>query len=65
MHCMPMSHKVITHANCFIPITQAQYNETEILKNEIKYMFNETIQPPETNGTMFLLGAEFTRGRVC
>ena len=33
-------------------------------------MCNETIQPPETNGTMFLLGpsllgAEFVRGRVC
>ena len=26
-------------------------------------MCNETIQPPETNGTMFLLGAEFVRGR--
>ena len=33
-------------------------------------MCNEKIQPPETNGTMFLLGlsllgAEFVRGRVC
>ena len=28
-------------------------------------MCNETIQPPEKNGTMFLLGAEFVRGRVC
>ena len=38
-------------------------------------MYNETIQPPETNGTIFLLGAEFAgaefvrakfvRGRVC
>ena len=33
-------------------------------------MCNETIQPPETNGTIFLLGpcllgAEFVRGRVC
>ena len=28
-------------------------------------MCNETIQPPETNGTMFLLEAEFVRGRVC
>ena len=33
-------------------------------------MFNETIQPPETNGAIFLLGpsllgAEFVRGRVC
>ena len=33
-------------------------------------MCNETIQPPETNGTMFLLGpsllgAEFVRCRVC
>ena len=26
-------------------------------------MYNETIQPPETNGTIFLLGAEFVRGR--
>ena len=26
-------------------------------------MYNETIQPPETNGTIFLLGAEFARGR--
>ena len=24
MHCLPMSHKVITQANCFIPITHAQ-----------------------------------------
>ena len=37
------------------------HNENEILKN----VCNETIQPPETNGTMFLLGAEFARGRVC
>ena len=33
-------------------------------------MCNETIQPPETNGTIIywgpsLLGAEFVRGRVC
>ena len=33
-------------------------------------MYNETIQPPETNDTMFLfgpslLGAEFVRGGVC
>ena len=28
-------------------------------------MCNEKIQPPETNGTMFLLGAEFAGGRVC
>ena len=33
-------------------------------------MWNETIQPPETNGTLFLLGAEFARaefvrGQVC
>ena len=39
-------------------------------------MYNETIQPPETNGTIFLLGggggggasllgAQFVRGRVC
>ena len=33
-------------------------------------MCNETIQPPETNGTMFLLrpsllGVEFVWGRVC
>ena len=41
------------------------HNESEILKNEIKYMCKETIQPPETNYTMFLLGAEFARGRVC
>ena len=39
-------------------------------KNEIKYMCNETSQPPETNGTMFQLGLsllepEFVRGRVC
>ena len=27
-------------------------------------MYNETIQPPETNGTMFWLGAELARGRV-
>ena len=45
-------------------------NEYEILRNEIKHMCNETIQPPETNGTMFqlgpsLLGAKFVRGRVC
>ena len=24
MHCLPMSHKVITPTNCFIPITHAQ-----------------------------------------
>ena len=42
------------------------HDENDILKkNEIKHMCNETIQPPETNGTMFLLGAEFFRGRVC
>ena len=28
-------------------------------------MYNETIQPPETNDTIFLFGAEFARGRVC
>ena len=28
-------------------------------------MYNETIQPPEANGRIFLLGAEFARGRVC
>ena len=28
-------------------------------------MCNETIKPPEINGTIFLLGAEFARGRVC
>ena len=27
-------------------------------------MCNETIQPPETNGTMFLLGAGFARDGV-
>ena len=39
-------------------------------QKEIKNMFNELIQPPETNVTTFrlgpsLLGAEFARGRVC
>ena len=33
-------------------------------------MYNGTIQPPETNGTLYwlgpsLLGAEFVRSRVC
>ena len=28
-------------------------------------MYNETIQPPEANGRIFLLGALFARGRVC
>ena len=32
-------------------------------KNEIKHICNETIQPPETNGTIFLLGAKFARGQ--
>ena len=27
-------------------------------------MYNETIQPPETNGAIFWLGAEFAEGRV-
>ena len=41
------------------------HNEYERLNNEIKHMYNETIQPPEANGILFLLGAEFARGRVC
>ena len=51
--------------------THIEHDENEILgKKEVKHMYNETIQPPETNGTIFLLGpsllgAEFVRGRVC
>ena len=65
MQCLSMSHKAIKQDNCLIPITY-MYNENEILtKNEVKLMCNETIQSHETNGTMFLLGSEFARGRVC
>ena len=51
--------------------THIEHDENEILgKKEFKHMYNETIQPPETNVTIFLLGpsllgAEFVRGRVC
>ena len=47
------------------PLRTQNENENEILKNEVKHMCNERSQPPEANGTMFLFGPEFTRGRVC
>ena len=67
MQCLPMAHKIIMQAIVSYPLhTHHEHDENEILKkNEIKHMYNETIQPPETNDTIFLLGAEFARGRVC
>ena len=69
MHCLPMSHKVIKQANC-LHTHYTRIMRMKYWKNEIKHTCNETIQPPETNGTIIywgptLLGAEFVRGRLC
>ena len=46
--------------------THNEHDENEILKKmRLSTCIKKTIQPPETNGTIFLLGAEFVRGRVC
>ena len=46
------------------------YNENKKWGKQIKHMYNEIIQPSETNAQYLgwgpsLLGVEFVRGRVC
>ena len=69
MHCLPMSHKVITQANCFIPITNAQW-EWHIEKMRLSTCAMNHSSLLKQMAQCFywgpsLLGAELVRGRVC
>ena len=48
-----------------VPYPLRMLNENEKMEKQIKHMYNETIQPPETNAQYLGFGAEFARGRVC